>query len=130
MNLRNLIENSIINERSYYSENGAVETITKKYVNGKITIEQAIQELKQKVPAGESFYNRKIEEMKKLRKEKLEKDDIEKKRKEWIKSREAERKQSESSKPGNAAEAFTDAWNKKLGHVVKAKVVKENKFDY
>ena len=55
MNLRNLIENSIINERNYYSDNGAVETITNKYVNGKITIEQALQELKQKVPAGESF---------------------------------------------------------------------------
>ena len=119
MNLRNLIENSIINEKNYYSENGAVETITNKYVNGKITIEQALQELKKKVPAGESFYNRKLEEMKKLRKEKLEKDDLEKERKEWIKAREAQ------SKPGNAAEAFTDAWNKKLGNVVK-----ENKFNY
>ena len=124
MNLRNLIENSIINERNYYSEENAVETITNKYVNGKITIEQALQELKKKVPAGESFYNRKLEEMKKLRKEKLEKDDLEKERKEWIKAKEAQ------SRPSNAAEAFTDDWNKKLGHVVKAKVVKENKFDY
>lgn len=127
MNLRNLIENSIINEKNYYSENGAVETITNKYVNGKITIEQALQELKKKVPAGESFYNRKIEEMKKLRKEKLEKDDLDKERKEWIKAREA---QSRPSRPGNAAEAFTDAWNKKIGNIVKAKVVKENNFDY
>ena len=68
--------------------------------------------------------------MKKLRKEKLEKDALEKEKEEWVKAREAQSKPRNTKPTGNAAEAFTDAWNKKLGNVVKAKVVKENKFDY